>query len=122
MRDADDVIHRVQVQPIQPLVDADLEILAGPTAGDGEDGHADPPRRQPPQQVRLVAVTEQHIGPLAGQQVGQFGDGRGQSRCVVLEGLGGETSLPRLLDERGAAAPLREADEAAVPAGGQSGG
>ena len=56
---ADDAVHESEVAAIEPLVGANFAILAGPAARHGDRGDAEPARRDPAQDVRLVAVAKE---------------------------------------------------------------
>ena len=105
------MIHELQVPAVERLVPADLPVLSGPAAGHRHRGNPDPPGGYPAEQVCLVAVAEEHVGPLGPQEPGQFPRRGPQSRRVVLQFDAGEPGRFHGSQELAAAAAFGEARE-----------
>jgi hypothetical protein len=79
--------------------------------GDGDDPHAGAPRRQPADEVGLVAVAAQHVGAAAAQVLGHLGGGAEHVRRVRAQRHRLEAVRGGAVEERPRPAALRERQE-----------
>src|ERR1700722_15087351 len=97
------MIHPTQMESVEHLVNSYFAAFARPAAGDSHGGNAAAPSGKAPQDVCLVAVATQYLGPQPVQVACQFAHSRAEAGSIRFQRSRPKAGLADLLKKGPAA-------------------